>query len=119
MQTIEKTIQDKKIRKITFLKQSLMEFNNALSHLFNALIHKQSESNLLRAKIHIQRATLDFYKAIIKDLSFLKKIDNEVDFIKQIRLKEYSKIGSEPIDINDIILIYHKQISKLLFKSTN
>ena len=72
------------------LKQSLMEFNNAISHICNALMANEVNENINRAISHLYRGSLDFYKAIIKDLSFLSKIDNRyLKEIMKIRELEY------------------------------
>jgi hypothetical protein len=111
---IDDLIKDKTPIKEALLKQALMEFNNALSHLFNALIGRKVSDNMPKAQTHLQRASLDFNKAIIKDLSYLGKLDDEITVIKNLRLKEYKKIGDNTIDRNDIIDDYNKEIKKIL-----
>jgi hypothetical protein len=100
--------------KEALLKQALMEFNNALSHLYNALIGRKTSDNIPKAQIHLQRASLDFNKAIIKDLSHLGKLDDEIKIIKNLRLKEYKKIGDNTINRNSVIEDYNKEIEKIL-----
>jgi len=107
-------IKDKTPIKEALLKQALMEFNNALSHLYNALIGRKIEDNIPKAQTHLQRASLDFNKAIIKDLSYLGKLDDEITVIKNLRLKEYKKIGDNTINRNIIIDDYNKEIKKIL-----
>ncbi|EJF06796.1 hypothetical protein ThvES_00010920 [Thiovulum sp. ES] len=86
------------------LKQSLMEFNNAISHLYSTLISTKydddpqcgvGEKNIRRAKSHLQRASLDFYKDI-----FISVLSQREDFnlkyledIKNIRFDEYQHMG--------------------------
>jgi hypothetical protein len=111
---IDDLIKDKTPIKEALLKQALMEFNNALSHLYNALIGRKIEDNIPKAQTHLQRASLDFNKAIIKDLSYLSKLDDEITVIKVLRLKEYKKIGDNTIDRNIIIDDYNKEIKKIL-----
>lgn len=44
----------------------LVEFNNALSHILNAVTNKKSPLNFKRAKSHLYRGVLDCYKEIIQ-----------------------------------------------------
>ncbi len=89
----------------SMLKQGLMEFFNALSHLNMTTYVKQNKltsadkqkaiSNIERAGNHLMRGTLDFFKAILKEIIFLEKVDNEfIQKFKEIREKEYGKIGN-------------------------
>ena len=86
-----------------------MEFNNALSHIISASIGLNSdipgnESNFNKAKVHIQRATLDCYKGIIKDFDFLDKMDiPSLQKLKDLRQSEYKAIGQPPLKRKEII----------------
>lgn len=77
------------------LKQALMEFFNAISHLLKVICRKEMESNLNSFNIHLYRGTLDYYKAIIKDISFLHNLTfNETEKLKNLREYEYTRIGN-------------------------
>jgi len=81
-------------RTISILKQSLMEFNNAISHINSAFWNRYPNDNIKRSLPHLERGALDFYKAIIRDRMTLRKFSDEAkDEIKKIRCLEYSKIG--------------------------
>lgn len=98
---------------VAILKQSLMEFNNALSHLHSAYRNRHPDKNIQRAVKHIDRATLDFYKAIVRDLWTLKKVDQHIDAIKKVRELEYMAIGDDD-NKHKIVSKYADLISTLL-----
>jgi len=86
----------KQVNGVRLLKQSLMEFNNAISHLYSAWKKKSIDTNMERAQHHLNRGALDFYKSIIKELSMLNKINtSNLDELKNLRCLEYSSIGEE------------------------
>jgi hypothetical protein len=86
----------KQVNGVRLLKQSLMEFNNAIAHLYSAWKKSSVDKNLERAQQHFNRGALDFYKSIIKELSMLGKIDtSNLEALKQLRCSEYSTIGEE------------------------
>ncbi len=98
-------------RHTSTLKQSLMEFNNFLSHVYAALTSTSSKvttDNLNRAQGHLHRSALDFYKAIIKNLKFLDKLnpDQEKLFL-QVRALEYKSIGHDHDNRTVVIDLYH------------
>ena len=99
-------------KKNGILYQGLIEFNNALSHIFNALTKREPENNFQRAISHLHRGTLDILKTIIKDLILLDKI-NPTE-IKALRKNEYLKIGNEEIKRTDIIKNYSDFLKKSL-----
>ncbi|EAL3889597.1 hypothetical protein [Campylobacter sp. RM5063] len=81
------------------IKQSLIEFHNAISHLVSIFYGNTEESNIKRAINHFKRGALDSYKSIIKDYYLLKNSGNiiyELDFkkLKEIREKEFKDIGA-------------------------
>lgn len=93
---IESFLINKKVNKITMLKQSLMEFNNAISHLNNAISKGTIDKNPERAEQHFNRGSLDFYKSIIRELSMLDKISTiSLEALEKIRCFEYDSIGEE------------------------
>lgn len=105
----------------SMLKQSLMEFNNAISHIHAALVMNNEEiviNNLKRAQGHFHRACLDFYKAIVKDLAFLSKVSGFESDIIEVRLKEYQSIGHDHINREAVIEWYADLVDKLLGKGS-
>ncbi|KAA8711152.1 hypothetical protein [Helicobacter canis] len=79
------------------LKQTLIEFHNAISHL-HAVILYSGEANKTRAKNHFIRGALDSYKALIKDYYHLLSDESkklEVDRIRKLRKMEYQNIGND------------------------
>lgn len=89
-------IASKQANGVRLLKQSLMEFNNSISHLYSAWKKSSVDKNLERAQHHLNRGALDFYKSIIKELSMLGKInDSNLKSLKQLRCSEYNSIGEE------------------------
>ena len=92
---LNKYIASKKVKQITMLKQSLMEFNNAISHINSAMKKQSIEKNLERAEQHFNRGALDFYKSIIKELFLLNKI-TDADFkdLRTMRCNEFNTIGA-------------------------
>jgi len=78
-----------------YFKQALIEFNNMLLHLFNFYCNEiEKDENSKRAKTHLHRGTLDFYKTLIRD----KKsgfTQNQKQEIINIRLQELGTIGKD------------------------
>ena len=101
----EELLQKIDISKLTnnkMLKQALIEFHNAISHLVAAYYGKKQERNKERAINHFKRGALDSYKAIIKDFYHLynaKKVTYKLslELIENIRKKEYLSIGSDNV----------------------
>lgn len=109
----------KQVNGVRLLKQSLMEFNNAISHLYSAWKKSSVDNNIERAQHHLNRGALDFYKSIIKELSMLNKIDDSIfQSIKQIRCSEYSTIGGERcqgiVKPQSLYDKYHELCSKII-----
>ena len=101
----EELLQKIDISKLTnnkMLKQALIEFHNAISHLVAAYYGKKQERNKERAINHFKRGALDSYKAIIKDFYHLynaKKVTYKLslELIENIRKEEYLSIGSDNV----------------------
>jgi len=102
IENFHKCFEDINIKKITNLKQALMEFNNAISHIVRADYKQENEEekNIIRAINHLERGTLDYYKSIIKEFYFLDNISVKNEKILQhIRCREFNSIGNTKIDI--------------------
>jgi len=98
----------------TILKQSLMEFNNAISHLCSCFIGKADKApNTSRAMTHINRGALDFYKAIIRDLNFVNRNIN-LEKLKDIRKNEFQSIGTQNGATSKVINSYKEYITEIL-----
>lgn len=85
-------------------RQFLMEFHNAMSHLYKVYYDAGLKENIPRACNHFKRGTLDLHKIIIKDFFILVshknlKNDEEIKLIQnkvfQIRNEEYKTIGND------------------------
>ena len=93
-------------------KQSMIEFNNALSHLFIGFTTSPTafEKNIDKATTHLHRGTLDFYKTIIKDKGF---DENGIDELVKIRVDELRTIGLKTTtDDKDDIVQRYRAIAK-------
>lgn len=89
------------------LRQSLIEFHNAISHL-NAVYWNTSDNqiNTDRAANHFKRGALDSYKAIIKDFCLLageNPMDAIIKNLKALRQCEYQSIGDDKQRDNDTL----------------
>jgi hypothetical protein len=101
----------------SMLKQSLMEFNNALAHIYAALATKDEEiakNNLHRAQGHFHRSALDFYKAIVKDMAYLGKATTFEDNIFDVRKKEYESIGHDHTNREAVIVWYADLVDEMI-----
>ncbi|EIZ0998516.1 hypothetical protein MOT47_001592 [Campylobacter coli] len=93
---------DENIEEKVFV-QSLLEFNNALSHLIIAILSNSEaiqQKNIYSAINHLYRASLDNYKIIIRFT--INKINNE-EIIKSflsIREQEFLLLGQDLKDKN-------------------
>lgn len=93
-------IQANTLKNNKILKQTLIEFHNAISHLVAIYYGREQENNKNRAINHFKRGALDSYKAIIKDFYHLYNINRTtyeppLETLKDIRKKEYLGIGSD------------------------
>lgn len=76
-----------------YFKQSLIEFNNALSHVFNIYLSRNKmHTNLSRANTHLHRGALDYYKTIIREKHTSMSVP-QINHLMEIRLKEYDTVG--------------------------
>lgn len=78
------------------LLQSLLEFNNALSHLAIVFYNgKDSDGNIQKAESHLYRGCLDNYKMLIRfTLPICKNLDIDTTFNK-IRKQEFLLLGKK------------------------
>ena len=96
-----KKINIEKLKNNKILKQTLIEFHNAISHLVAVYCGRQQDGkNKDRAINHFRRGALDSYKAIIKDFYHLRNVKKvaykpSLKKIKDIRREEYLGIGSD------------------------
>ncbi|TLD84451.1 hypothetical protein LS70_002575 [Helicobacter sp. MIT 11-5569] len=96
--------EDKEGRSV--LTQSLLEFNNAMSHLFMCAYNGNDDlKNIEKAKNHLYRGTLDNYKMVFRlAINNIKQKDKTLfDKFKQIRLQEVLNIGKDIRKKNIII----------------
>lgn len=99
------------------LVQSILEFNNALSHILVALINQDCDhlNNIGKAINHLYRGTLDHYKMLIR-LMFMDKRNKAihpqilVEF-KDLRFKEFKLLGT---DINSKTISSHNSETNIL-----
>jgi len=73
-------------------KQSIIEFNNALSHIIVGFTGDKTkfDKNINKANSHLHRGILDFYKTIIKKTNLN---NTQIQELKQIREYEFNSIG--------------------------
>jgi hypothetical protein len=98
-----------------FLKQSLIEFNNALSHLSAGYYASETswEKNIKKAGTHFHRGTLDYYKTIILDkdnLTISQK--NEIVNIRKYEIKSIG-VDIDNTDKRKIVTIYKEFANSL------
>ncbi|WP_104722219.1 hypothetical protein [Helicobacter mesocricetorum] len=102
------------------LKQSLIEFHNAISHLSAVYWgYGDAEKNKDRAINHFKRGALDSYKSIIKDFFIIKscksylqnqEYENIINDLKETRKEEYENISKD----NRISQKYHELTTKII-----
>ncbi|EAK0373052.1 hypothetical protein YO71_03650 [Campylobacter jejuni] len=102
------------------LVQALLEFNNALSHIFTSVYHGNDDlGNINKAKNHLYRGTLDNYKMFIRlSIESVKQKNPELfKEFKDIRMQELLDLGKDVQGkvINNEYL--HKQYKELYNKS--
>ena len=67
----------------------LIEAENFLTHLFNAILYPESEeTNLRRAKAHIERMILDLYKLLWREINL--KLEEKVK-VKKLNFEDYGE----------------------------
>ncbi|EOI6145579.1 hypothetical protein ACMU5N_001373 [Campylobacter coli] len=114
----QKFVKDKNGRSV--LIQALLEFNNALSHIFVSAYHGNDNlGNINKAKNHLYRGTLDNYKMFIRlSIKSVKQKNPELfEEFKDIRMQELLYLGKDVQGkvINNEYL--HKQYKELYNKS--
>lgn len=85
---------DKKGKSV--LTQALLEFNNALSHIFISVYNGNDDlKNMEKAKNHLYRGILDNYKMVIRlCIKQIKQKDSKLfDEFKEIRMQECLDLG--------------------------
>ncbi|EAK1970579.1 hypothetical protein BUX72_06365 [Campylobacter jejuni] len=102
------------------LIQALLEFNNALSHIFTSVYHGNDDlGNINKAKNHLYRGTLDNYKMFIRlSIKSVKQKNPKLfEEFKDIRIQELLHLGKDVQGkvINNEYL--HKQYKELYNKS--
>lgn len=96
IKTVKSQEQSRNIPVKTVLTQGIIEFSNALAHfLFVLMDNKDDNNNLGKAFAHIHRATLDNYKAMIKNLEIDEIIKNK---LIQLRFDEFMSLGIPTTD---------------------
>lgn len=86
-------------KEYSILVQAILEFNNMMAHLLNAIRINDNDAlnNYAKAKNHLFRASLDHYKMLIR-LIFLTNTEFSDDLIKkfgQLRAQEFCLIGHD------------------------
>lgn len=96
-------------------KQGLIEFNNALAHLFAGFCASETsfEKNVSKACTHLHRGSLDYYKTLIKNKESLT-LPQKRELIR-IRGLEMKSIGLEVTNTDkDEILVEYRKLARLL-----
>ena len=103
------------LHKNTLFKQGLIEFNNALSHLFAGFSSSDTnfEKNISKACTHLHRGSLDYYKTLIKNKESLTHSQKQE--LIRIREMEIKSIGLEVSNNNkDEILDEYRKLARKL-----
>ncbi|MEA1956295.1 MAG: hypothetical protein U9N02_07370 [Campylobacterota bacterium] len=96
-------------------KQGLIEFNNALSHLFAGFCSSETsfKKNISKACTHLHRGSLDYYKTLIKNKESLTHLQKEK--LIDIRKLEMDSVGLEITNNDkDEILIEYRDFARKL-----
>lgn len=99
--------------------QSLLEFNNALSHLVMAVCKKHKETkeqNIKSAMHHFYRATLDNYKIIIRFSMHKAQFNEYIQSFLSIRKGEFFLLGK---DIQNRKIDFYNPVKKRLEQDKN
>ena len=111
------------------LVQAILEFNNMLSHLTNAININDGDklNNYDKGQNHLFRASLDHYKMLIRLLFLTKKRYNKntINTFRELRMQEFFLIGQDiqnkKIDFagnnNKNILECYKEIFNLMIQN--
>lgn len=113
---LNNTLMQQDITKSYMLRQTLIEFYNALSHLYVAYCGNGArDENIKRASSHFQRGALDSYKSIIKDFCVLADGQNVpisiINRLKKLRGLECATIGNDLKRKNENTLPLYKEIT--------
>jgi regulator of sigma D len=104
-----------KLHEQELFKQGLIEFNNALAHLFVGFCTSETnfEKNISKACTHLHRGSLDYYKTLIKNKESLTyKQKKELINIRNLEMKS---IGLEVTNSDkDNILIEYRNLARQL-----
>ena len=84
-------------KKGNVLVQAILEFNNALAHIANALYRNNEDQlhNIKKAKNHLYRAILDYYKMLLRFMMPNITADNLVQTYQELRLDEFLLLGED------------------------
>lgn len=110
------------LTKSYMLRQTLIEFYNALSHLYVAYCGNGArDENIKRASSHFQRGALDSYKSIIKDFCVLANGEDVpaaiIGQLKKLRSSECATIGNDVLRKNGDTLPLYQEITKKIIDS--
>jgi hypothetical protein len=109
-----------KLHEKELFKQGMIEFNNALAHLFTGFCTSETnfEKNISKACTHLHRGSLDYYKTLIKNKESLTH-KQKIELIK-IRDLEMKSIGLEVSNNDkDTILIGYRNLARHLHNISN
>ncbi len=108
------------INKNKLFKQGLIEFNNALAHLFKGFCTSETnlELNISKACTHLHRGSLDYYKTLIKNKESLTPKQKET--LIKIRVYEIDSIGLNVVNVDkDTLLIKYRNFVRELYNLEN
>ena len=79
------------------LVQAILEFNNALAHIANALYRNNEDQlhNIKKAKNHLYRAILDYYKMLLRFMMPNIRIQKLLETYRKLRLDEFLLLGED------------------------
>lgn len=104
---IEKFYNDQEGNKV--LVQSLLEFNNAISHIIIATYATEDKyHNINKAINHLYRGTIDNYKMVLRfcDKDFNNRQNKYISLFRQVREQEFLHLGQ---DINSKNIRYNNK----------
>lgn len=98
----EATADFTKVSPSSLLKQGMIEFNNAMAHLFEGLSTSETsfDTNIKKASVHLYRGALDNYKTLIMSKKSLTPAQK--DILINIRVDEIDSMGLEVKSSNKI-----------------
>lgn len=104
-----------KLHSNVLFKQGLIEFNNAVSHLFKGFYSSETnfEKNIIKACTHLHRGSLDYYKTLIKNKESLTHPQKIA--LVELRSLEMESVGLEVANSDkDEILIKYRHFARSL-----